>query len=284
MLEVWLIRHAQSQNNAFGETHRQPDPSLTELGHWQAQSLAKYLSDQMEPPADLYVSGFLRALQTAEPLSQWAQDRRGSSAVTAAAEAPGPEDAGSPGLAKIWLDLHEVGGCYVGHGDGPLAPHPGLEWHEVRRTFPWAIPPSDWTSGGWNRLPHHETRALAVPRADRVVASLRQAAASLQQAGGGVSLESTAPGHAIPATASRTTIPGFPTPSAGGFSHPWVLVSHGEFIALLLSRLLTGSDEYLVRPRSLYNTSITKLLIGPDSCRLVEFNQIHHLSPREVSG
>lgn len=276
MLEVWLIRHAQSQNNAFGETHRQPDPSLTELGHWQAQSLASYLSDQMEPPADLYVSGFLRALQTAEPLSQWAQDRRESSAVTAAAAAPGPEDAGSPGLAKIWLDLHEVGGCYVGHGAGPLVPHPGLEWHEVRRTFPWAIPPSDWTSGGWNRLPHHETRALAVPRADRVVASLRQAAA------GGLESPGSTPSSRM--TNEAASCLGTPGPRTDGLSQPWVLVSHGEFIALLLSRLLTGSDEYFVRPRSLYNTSITKLLIGPDSCRLVEFNQIHHLSPREVSG
>jgi len=51
-LRVFLIRHAESTNNAiektknraYYETLRQADPELTEKGHTQAQHLAEYLS------------------------------------------------------------------------------------------------------------------------------------------------------------------------------------------------------------------------------------------------
>jgi broad specificity phosphatase PhoE len=63
------------------------------------------------------------------------------------------------------------------------------------------------------------------------------------------------------------------------------MVSHGEFIALLLARLLTGEPNYFVRPRSIYNTSITKIRLASDSkCRLLELNQIAHLSPGAISS
>jgi broad specificity phosphatase PhoE len=132
---------------------------------------------------------------------------------------------------------------------------PGLSREEVVAEFPWAVPQPDWKTGGWNQLPGHETRVQAIPRADRVWQSLQAAAAEV-------------------ATAE----------ASGTEPMRWLLVSHGEFIALLLSRCLTGRDDYFVRPRSLYNTSITKLLITPQHCRLLEFNQIAHLSPAAISS
>jgi 2,3-bisphosphoglycerate-dependent phosphoglycerate mutase len=236
MIEVWLVRHAQSQNNAAVESQRQPDPALTELGQWQAENLAEYLHPQLTEFRQLSVSGFRRALQTAAPLGV----------------RPCPQP------FQIWLDVHEVGGCYTGWAGQALEPHPGLSVDEVRQQFPWALPPADWTQGGWNRLPAHETVADAIPRADRVAAALQRVAA------------------AVPAANERV---GDRTPS-----HKWLIVSHGEFIALLLSRLLTSHGGYFVRPRSIYNTSITKVRVGPTDNRLLEFNQIEHLARQAISS
>jgi len=236
MIEVWLVRHAQSQNNALVESQRQSDPPLTELGAWQAQNLADHLLPKLAEFQHLSVSGFRRALQTAAPLGVGA----------------------TPQPFRIWLDVHEVGGCYAGHAGQPLEPRPGLSVEEIRQQFPWAIPPASWTTGGWNRLPSHETMADAIPRADRVAEMLRQAA------------RSAATGGAAPIDANARP--------------KWLIVSHGEFIALLLSRLLTGHDDYFVRPRSLYNTSITKVVVGPATHRLLEFNQIEHLAPQAISS
>lgn len=267
MIEVWLVRHAQSENNAASEAERQPDPALTALGHWQATALAEYLRESGETFARRSVSAFRRALQTAAPLhtvvssrteslvqSQAQPNAVESLAVSTPAASP---TVASPPIAgfEIWREIHEVGGCYLGHPQQPMHAVPGLSREEVEREFPWAIPQADWKTGGWNELPGHETRVQAIPRADRVRQTLQEAAAQMAA-------------------------------NAGSAPEPqrWLLVSHGEFIALLLSRCLTGREDYFVRPRSLYNTSITKLLLTPEHCRLLEFNQIAHLSPAAISS
>lgn len=254
MIEVWLVRHAQSQNNAAGETERQPDPALTDLGHWQASALAQYLRESGDSFYRKSVSAFRRALQTAAPLnaSETGQAIEKGRALENGQTLETGAAAGAARAAgfEIWREIHEVGGCYLGHAEQPLQAVPGLSREEVQVEFPWAAPPADWTSGGWNRLPGHETRQQAIPRADLVRQTLQQAAAQVQTS----------------------------EPSR------WLLVSHGEFIALLLSRCLTGGEDYFVRPRSLYNTSITKLVVTPQQCRLLEFNQIAHLSPAAISS
>jgi len=253
MIEVWLVRHAQSQNNAAGEAERQPDPPLTDLGHWQASALAQYLGESGDRFVRRSVSAFRRALQTAAPVNALESGRGTESGrgIPTGLSAGGVASVGF----EIWREIHEVGGCYLGHAPQPLQAVPGLSREEVQAEFPWALPPADWKTGGWNLLTGHETRQQAIPRADQVRQTLLQAAASV----------------------AAVELPPGERPR-------WLLVSHGEFIALLLSRCLTGGEDYFVRPRSLYNTSITKLLVTPQQCRLLEFNQIAHLSPAAISS
>jgi 2,3-bisphosphoglycerate-dependent phosphoglycerate mutase len=237
MIEIWLVRHAQSQNNAGPESERQPDPALTPLGKWQADAVAQHLH-AAGPFEWRYVSAFRRALETAEPFHHGA---------TPAAKG-----------FRIWTDIFEVGGCFAGYAPHPRKAEPGLTIMEVQQRFPWASPPPDWTTGGWNQLTEHESMEAAIPRADRVKETLQRMAAEV---------------HA------RRTSP------SGENIEKVLMVSHGEFIALLLARLLTGEPNYFVRPRSIYNTSITKIRLASDNkCRLLELNQIAHLSPGAISS
>ncbi len=240
MIEIWLVRHAQSQNNAGPESERQPDPALTSLGQWQAEAVARHLHES-GPFDQRYVSAFKRALETAAPFHH---------------AAPPP----SQGF-RIWNDLFEVGGCFAGYAPHPRRPEPGLTIHEIRQHFPWASPPADWTDGGWNPLTEFETMEAAIPRADRVKQTLQRLAAEAKQRQAG--------DNAIEDKAIEKVL----------------IVSHGEFIALLLARLLTGQPDYFVRPRSIYNTSISKVRLSADqTCRLLELNQIAHLSPGAISS
>ena len=92
MAELYLIRHGQSQNNAFAaesttktteETPRTSDPSLTRAGYAQAKCVAGYLAQEADKtdvrdvtPVEnghgidkLYTSAMLRALETAQPIA-----------------------------------------------------------------------------------------------------------------------------------------------------------------------------------------------------------------------
>jgi 2,3-bisphosphoglycerate-dependent phosphoglycerate mutase len=235
MIEIWLVRHAQSQNNAGPESERQPDPALTSLGQWQAEAVARHLHES-GPFDQRYVSAFKRALETAAPFHH---------AAPPAAQG-----------FQIWNDVYEVGGCFAGYSACPRRAEPGMTVAEVRQQFPWATPPADWTDGGWNPLTEFETMEAAIPRADRVKQTLQRLAAEAKQRQAGDQA-----------------------------SEKVLIVSHGEFIALLLARLLTGQPDYFVRPRSIYNTSISKVRLSADqSCRLLELNQIAHLSPGAISS
>lgn len=223
MAEIWMVRHAQSLNNALGESQRQADPDLTEIGHQQAQRLAASLAEAGNHFDRFYVSAFRRALQTAAPVA----DRLARS-------------------ADVWIDLHEVGGCYQGTPSQPLLALPGMTSAGIRQEFAWAVPPVDWIDGGWNRLTAHESVVDAVPRVQRVIEVFRRdLAASSQRV---------------------------------------LLVTHGEFIAMLLAKMLGQGDPFFVRPRSIYNTSITKLVLSETKCELFEFNQICHLSGAVITA
>ncbi len=228
MAEVWLVRHAQSMNNALGEAHRQPDPPLTDLGNQQAQRLAKHLQSESGNFDQFFVSAFRRALQTAAPVAKaWNAN------------------------AHVWVDLHEVGGCYDGMAASSAKPTGGLTPKCIEAEFSWAKTSSDWVDGGWNRLERHESVSDAIPRTERVAEEL-------------IAKWSTADQRLI-------------------------LVSHGEFIALLLTRILhkgfpDPKSPFFVRPRSIYNTAISKVKLTPKGCQLIEFNQVCHLSGSELSS
>jgi 2,3-bisphosphoglycerate-dependent phosphoglycerate mutase len=100
-MELYLIRHAQSANNAKPESQRIPDPPITDLGHEQARRLARRLSSL--GLTRVITSPFLRTLQTAEKIQS--------------------ETFINP---EVRIDLHEEGGCYSGYLPSNIAGQPGL--------------------------------------------------------------------------------------------------------------------------------------------------------------
>eukprot|EP00434_Breviolum_minutum_P030147 symbB.v1.2.026663.t1/scaffold2686.1/size73053/3 len=157
-LHVLLVRHGESTNNPlhaeiFGPVaheapgsaarraaeqrwlrERQTDPPLTERGVEQAEAVAAKCQHMLPSTARIYVSPFLRALQTAVPLAKALK-------VTNVAVNP---------------LLYEVGGVYFeseGRRDGPGS---CLSPSDIERTFPSfdisALPgPKDkgWYHGSW---------------------------------------------------------------------------------------------------------------------------------------
>jgi broad specificity phosphatase PhoE len=168
-MELFIIRHAQSTNNALDDPrNRVCDPSLTELGHRQAEIVAQYLANGMHPTpwekspraqgwgiTRLYCSPMWRALQTAQYIGQ------------------------ALGLApEVWVDIHERGGIYLDHGAEGVFGYPGKTRAEILTEFPSYILPNDITEQGWWHQPGQENRSDFHERTSRVVKRLRGWAAS----------------------------------------------------------------------------------------------------------
>src|SRR5689334_12997512 len=111
-MKLCLVRHAQSTNNALGDSlnGRHHDAPLTDLGLRQAELLAKHLAalpraetlstngyaqSGLWPFTHLYCSPMTRAMQTTRPIAQ------------------------SLGLTpEIWVDFHEDGGVVLDLDNG----------------------------------------------------------------------------------------------------------------------------------------------------------------------
>ncbi|MCB0156119.1 MAG: histidine phosphatase family protein [Anaerolineae bacterium] len=167
-MELYIIRHAQSYNNALTDQRdRVCDPPLTELAHRQAQLVAEHLAGGIdfasvrgETDEDtesrvrqgygltrLYCSAMWRALQTAEPIGR-------ALGIT-------PE---------VWLDIHEHGGIFLDHHDGrgPIG-YPGKTRAEILERFPDYRLPDEITAEGWwhkgyEDWPECHGRAIRVAR------------------------------------------------------------------------------------------------------------------------
>ena len=148
-MEIYLIRHGQSTNNALGTSNgRSHDPSLTEAGFLQAAATADYLQKVNMHFDWLYCSAMLRALQTAHPIG--------------AALGVTPE---------VWIDVHEGGGLYLDQPDGEHIGYPGLTRAEILGQFPhYQLPVHVTETGWWNR--GHESDAQATGRAIDVAEQL----------------------------------------------------------------------------------------------------------------
>lgn len=142
-MELFLIRHAQSHNNALPESERVEDPGLTEVGQVQAKKLSEWL------PAlrltRLFTSPFRRALQTTVPIHR------------------------ATGLVpEVRTDLHEQGGCYQGYTIDSTVGRPGLTRDEIEQEFAGFRVAEDITAEGWWQSKPFEdstaarTRALAL--------------------------------------------------------------------------------------------------------------------------
>lgn len=172
-MELYFIRHAQSQNNALyyesgSEKGRWPDPELTPLGQQQAAVLATFLAKK-EPDAPLvygydpynrkgfefthlYCSLMERAVQTGTAVSQ-------------ALDLP----------LVAWPEWHERGGIY---GTDPESEErhglPGKEPSYFQEHYPHLILPESWTEGGWWQRRPYEEVPQANERAKNVVKTLWQ--------------------------------------------------------------------------------------------------------------
>lgn len=153
-MELLLIRHAQSENNAKPEPERIEDPGITPLGVRQAERLAEAFADwEVE---HLVSSAFRRALLTAEPLRRRTGRR-----------------------LQVWRGLHEVGGCYAGHELNGRIGRPGLNAEQVLAEFPEtdfheAIPETGW----WSSRPYEseqQARARAAEQAALLLERFRDA-------------------------------------------------------------------------------------------------------------
>ena len=122
-MELLLVRHAQSTNNA-DPGNRVPDPGLTELGTRQAAAVAPHVA-ALGPFDALYSGPFIRTLHTAIPISS-------------ALSLP----------IRVAVELHEWGGMVDELPDGPVS-LPGLTREQMLEVVPGAILADGVTDAGW---------------------------------------------------------------------------------------------------------------------------------------
>ena len=133
-MHVYLIRHAQSENNVLKpETmhRRKAEPDLTELGYQQRQYLADFLTGAPEAQSSgmdithLYTSPMYRSMLTAAPIAK------------------------ALGLRpRLWVDLHEKGGMFQrqnGHVNG----FNGMTRTAILQEFPDYLLPDAVSERGW---------------------------------------------------------------------------------------------------------------------------------------
>lgn len=145
---LYLVRHAQSANNAQADDKRVNDPSITNLGWEQARSLGNHLLEQQAQPKEfesLICSGFRRALQTASQI----QEQIGL-------------------VPEIMVNVHEHGGCYDGWNEENFVGRPGLTAQEIAQEFGPVKLPDDYPEVGWWESKPRETQEASEHRAIKV--------------------------------------------------------------------------------------------------------------------
>lgn len=246
-MELYIIRHAQSTNNALMEdpARRVQDPDLTDVGYQQAEHVAHFLATAtnleqiVRHPADssrrtephnhdlthLYCSPMRRALQTALPISKALNMQ-----------------------PHVWVDIHEHGGIWL-EVDGVHQGFGGMTRSQIETEFPGYVLPDSITEDGWYNIQQaQEDYTLALARAVRVAGQLRERA-----------------------TAEATS------------QDKVAIIAHGTFIDVLLKALLNrlpGSDYFHWH----YNTGITRLDFMDDGRLLIRYvNRVTHLPPELVT-
>lgn len=143
-MQLFLVRHGESANNARDESHRVYDPGLTELGAEQVEYLGPWFASVS--PDVLITSPFLRALKTMVPIQR------------------------ATGLDPlVWRDLHEVGGCVSGYPAIGHVGEAGLTAEEIIEQFPGCdVEGLIGESGWWGGKPYEGAADIAV-RVQRIV-------------------------------------------------------------------------------------------------------------------
>lgn len=225
-MDLFLIRHGESANNALTDvSQRVADPELTAKGRVQAERVAAYLAEGLHlTPSEraedrpffdrLYCSSMIRTLHTVQAIGQAMELK-----------------------SEIWVAIHEMGGIYLDHGgERGTVGYPGLTRAEIAARFPTSIPSAEVGEDGWWNA-GKETDQQAQHRAIGVAADLR-------------------------ARAGENTRIGF--------------VTHGGFMSLLLSAL----GNQAMDDGSYYgheNTAITRIELAPGTTLIRYLNRTEHL-------
>lgn len=159
-MQVYLIRHAQSENNVLSEEsmhRRKVDPALTEMGYRQRGMLADFLANGRETKDErfdishLYTSAMYRSLLTAQPLGSGLNLR-----------------------PQVWLDLHEKGGMFQRQNSHTSAFN-GMTRSAIQSEFPdFGLPDSITESGWYDAELGREPEAHSLFRAIKVATALRE--------------------------------------------------------------------------------------------------------------
>ena len=213
-MELYLIRHAQSQNNALPEEQRIDDPGLTELGRQQAELLGKWIPTL--GLTQVITSPFLRALETAQSIYA------------------------STGLKpRVQTAIHEQGGCCSGYPKVGMVGCPGLNRHEIEQRFPGFHVADEINGDGWWQCQEYELRPQALRRAALVFQRTRD--------------------------------------EFGHTSERVAYVTHADFKLLFL-------EQFHLEPLEVpCNTSVTKVVINAEGCRLADHNSVRHLPAHLLS-
>jgi 2,3-bisphosphoglycerate-dependent phosphoglycerate mutase len=165
-MQLYFIRHGQSQNNANWnnpEYQENPDPPLTEIGHEQARLLAEFLKKHQTITNEkawniqnrygfglthIYTSLMERAVFTAAPIAQ-------------ALEIP----------LIAWKEIHEEGGIFSRGDKTNVLGLPGRPRSFFMENFRTLTLPDDLDETGWWNRPF-EAEEERQPRADQVFADL----------------------------------------------------------------------------------------------------------------
>lgn len=163
MMRVFLIRHAQSENNILtaDTMHlRKVDPGLTPLGFQQREQLSRFMEKQRTTVAaaarvtHLYSSAMYRSLLTAQPLGA------------------------ALGLQpQVWPDLHESGGMYQ-RQNGSVIGFTGMTRSAILREFPDYVLPESISECGW-----YDATLGIEPDSHKVYRAMTVAAALNQRSG-----------------------------------------------------------------------------------------------------
>ncbi|MCP4418084.1 MAG: histidine phosphatase family protein [Chloroflexi bacterium] len=243
-MQLYIIRHAQSENNALwtrtrSSNGRSPDPLLTETGQQQAVHLAHYLTSNGEDGEDadvsnkgqlhnrsgysfthLYTSFMQRAIATGSPIA---------------------EKMSLPLVA--WEIIHEFGGIFETDAETDERmglPGPNRAYFEAH--YPQLVLPDSLGDDGWWKRPYEDPEQI-MPRAKTFLAELQQR-------------------HQ-------------PTDRVA-------IVTHGGFFTAILRNLFSfstfdkGEEENRIWLHA-NNTSITRLNLEEAYVELVYLNRIAHL-------
>lgn len=133
-MHVYLIRHAQSENNVLTSDNlhrRKVDPDLTELGYRQRDALADFLGNEADfaeqsfAISRLYTSAMYRSLLTTQPVGAALNLR-----------------------PNVWLDLHEKGGMFQ-RQNGRVDGFGGMSRAAITSQFPNYQLPDTVSEAGW---------------------------------------------------------------------------------------------------------------------------------------